>query len=138
MINICKANDLLIITETHFKTRYKSLDGFLCIGRSKPLNMHSKGRGGGIISKKENSPLELGVMLIDFFDCVICSFKETDVILIGMCIPPDNSNYYNSDYFTQLELVLDHYKHSKIILAGDLNSRFGTPTLVHLHNLIIL
>ena len=65
LINIFNAHDLLIITETHFKTKYKSPDGFVCIRHSKPLNTNSKGRGGVIIYKKRKFSIRV--------------LKETDV-----------------------------------------------------------
>ena len=47
-----------------------------------------------------------------------------------MYIPPENSNDYKYDYLIQLKMSL-HFKHIKVIMTGDLNVRFGTPTANH-------
>ena len=65
LANYLRKFDLLVITETHFKIRYKSPGGFNCISRSEPLNICQKGRGGVIIYKNKNFHTQVDLVNIN-------------------------------------------------------------------------
>ena len=121
LANIFQDQELWVIIETHFKVRYKCPDGFRCVARSTPLNLHEKRCGGVIIYQNIHSSIALHLLNVDFLDCAICLLKDFDILLVGMYIPPVNSIYYKKDYFNQLEIILHHYKLKKVILVGYLN-----------------
>ena len=69
LANIFQDHELLVIIETHFKIRYKCPDGFRSVGRSTPLNLHEKGRGGVIIYQNTHSSIALHLLNVDFRLC---------------------------------------------------------------------
>ena len=76
------------------------------------------------IYKSSASTLDLTVLHKQFPDC--CEIKDTDVILIAMYIPPNNSLYYKDEYFEILKLLISHYaKNKTVYILGDLNARVG-------------
>ena len=62
----------------------------------------------------------------DINDTIICEIRNSNVVIIGIYIPPENSIYYDKSYFINLELTLPSLKHKIIICGGDMNARICT------------
>ena len=84
--------------------------------------------GGVAVFKNFQSNLKLNVIADNFIDCVALEICNTQIIIVAPYIVPNNSSYFTDDYFSNLELILDHFKNRRIIVIGDMNSRIGTPT----------
>ena len=89
--------------------------------------MQSKSpRGGVAVYKNAKLNAEFDTLSTAFRDCVIIKIRYTNIVIAAMYIPPRNSLYFKDIYFTNLELLLEHYEDRHLIVAGDINSRFGT------------
>ena len=96
------------------------------VGRSKTVKSKSL-RGGVVIYKKNSCDMILEMVYDDLVDCVICRIVNTDVILVGMYIPPSNSSYFNEKYFQNLDTIYNTYNKCQLLIMGDLNCRVGIP-----------
>ena len=56
---------------------------------------------------------------------MIVNIRNTDLVIAGMYIPPNNSVYYKDIYFDNLRLIKEYFKDQHLIVIGDLNSRIG-------------
>ena len=45
-----------------------------------------------------------------------------------MYIPPVNSIYFTEEYFSNLHLIIEYFRHCNIYIINDMNCRIGTPT----------
>ena len=86
-----------------------------------------KPHGGVAVFKNFQSNLKLNVIADNFVDCVVLEICNTQIIIVAPYIVPNNSSYFTDDYFSNLELILDHFKNRHIIVIGDMNSRIGPP-----------
>ena len=66
-------------------------------------------------------------MYDNFRDCFIFKIKDSELVIIAMYIPPSNSLYYDRISFYNLQLIYEKFRSSKLLIVGDLNTRFGTP-----------
>ena len=53
-----------------------------------------------------------------------------NIICVAPYIPPSNSNYFQKEYFDNLELFLEKLKKFSSLCFGDLNTRFGEPRII--------
>ena len=53
-----------------------------------------------------------------------------NIICVAPYIPPSNSNYFQKEYFDNLELFLEKFKEDSTLCFGDLNTRFGEPRVI--------
>ena len=83
-----------MITETHFGVRTRCPELFEIVCRSKLLES-KKPRGGVAIYKKKSLQVQLDVICSEFRDCVVVRIRNTDMVLAGMYIPPENSPFYS-------------------------------------------
>ena len=137
-LHLFSNHDILAIIETHFGKRIKCPEEFYYITRSKSL-ISKKPRGGVAIFKRKESLLRVDSINTDFRDCVIVYFKDCDVVLAVIYIPPSNSIYYDDIYFTYIRLLFSRFRNSKLLIVGDLNCRYGNikykdPKISHLMN----
>ena len=116
--------DIIVITETHFGVRTRCPELFEIICRSKPLES-KKPRGGVAIYKKKSLQIQLDVICSEFRDCVVVRIRNTDMVIAGMYIPPENSHFYNDIYFDNLQMLMNHFHDRQLLIMGDLNSRVG-------------
>lgn len=124
--NLFKNFDILIITETHYGIRSRCPEDFLFVCRSKEIK--SKKPRGGVafyINKKCNFSLE--TLCDSLRECTVVQVKDSNLIIAGIYIPPSNSPYFDKCSFSNLELIYEKYKSSHLIIAGDMNTRIGTP-----------
>ena len=120
---VFQGNDILAISETHFNIRSKCPNDFFLIGRSKPLKSQ-KPRGGVAMYVKKNAGINIECLKINLTDCIAAEIIESNVIIVVMYIPPNNSPYYMDEYFDNVKIIFDTFGKSRsIYLVGDLNSR---------------
>ena len=117
-------NDILAISETHFNVRSKCPDNFFLIGRSIPIKAQ-KPRGGTAIYINKSAPFKMKCLDMNLRDCVVAEIKDSNIILVVMYIPPNNSSYYSSDYFDNMKIIFDIFGSSSysFYFVGDLNFR---------------
>ena len=84
-----------------------------------------KPRGGVVIYKKKSTQIQIDIICNEFRDCVVVQIRNTNMVLACMYIPPENSKYYDDIYFDNLQMLLNHFNDRYLLIAGDLNSRFG-------------
>ena len=123
LFNSC---DILLLNETHFNIRAKCPDGFVVTARSIPSGTKAY-RGGVAVYTKTLSKVDIEVISKEFLDCIIFLIKNIDLLCIAYYITPNNSKYFNENYFTNLRLFLNQFKDKSVICIGDLNARVGTP-----------
>ena len=115
--------DILVISETHFNIRIKCPEKFYLIGKSKP-KQKEKARGGIAMYRSFTCNVRLEMIDIGFDDCVIAEVCDSNVIIAAMYIPPNNSKYYDKEYFINLQSFLETYSgYRDVIIIGDLNAR---------------
>lgn len=117
--------DIMIVMETHFKTRYKDVDGFELVCRSASS---SAGRGGVALYLNSLCDLKLHILDNDHCDSVCVEILQYDIILLAPYITPSNSKYYNNSLFQYIKFVADFYKEKNVFIIGDLNCRINIPT----------
>ena len=121
--------EILVINESKFNIRAKCPNGFIIIGRSCPSGS-SIPRGGVIVYRKISSFIDAELISNDFIDCVIFRILLMNIICVAPYIPPSNSNYFQKEYFDNLELFLEKFKKDSTLCFGDLNTRFGEPRVI--------
>ena len=94
------------------------------VGRSSVVESINP-RGGVAVYKNKILEGEVDLIPADFRDCVLFKINNSDLVIDGMYIPPNNSLYYNEIYFKNLQLILDYFREKHLIIIGDLNSRIG-------------
>ena len=75
-----------------------------------------------------NCECEMKLCIVDdsIPDCIIAAICDSNIVIAGLYIPPNNSTYFSEDYFMHLQLILENYhKHCKLIIIGDLNARMA-------------
>ena len=120
--------EILVINESKFNTRAKYPNGFIIIGRSCPSG--SSIPRGVIVYRKMSSFIDAQLISNDFIDCVIFRILPMNIICVAPYIPPSNSNYFQKEYFDNLELFLEKFKKDSTLCFGDLNTRFGEPRVI--------
>ena len=80
--------DVIIIVETHFGTRLKCPENFVCIGRSDPIPS-KRPRGGVAVFKRFTYPYQLEI-ISKFRDCIVIQVKNTDLIIAAIYITPSS------------------------------------------------
>ena len=124
--------DILAIQETHFNIRHKCPDNFYMIGRSKTVKSY-KPRGGVAVYRSFKCQVRLRAIKSDFPDCVLVEICNSNIIIAAIYIPPNNSEYYNENYFRNLQSFLDSYSmYRDILIIGDMNARTA-DTIIHKH-----
>ena len=118
--------DIVVVVETHFNVRIKCPPNYYFVGKSKYENT-PKPQGGMAVYQKKDSMFYLDILADNFVDLVVLQIKNSDFVLVPIYIPPLDSRFYTKDYFNSLELVIDTFINSKLLIFGDLNSRVGTP-----------
>ena len=113
-----------MITETHFGIRTRCPKNFEIVCRSNMVES-KKPRGGVVIYKKKSTQIQIDIICNEFRDCVVVQIRNTNMVLACMYIPPENSKYYDDIYFDNLQMLLNHFNDRCLLIAGDLNSRFG-------------
>ena len=128
---VIQESDVLIISETHFNKRTKCPNDYILIENSPPTES-KRPRGGVAIYKRIHCPLQF-VTILNLPDCIVCEIIDTNILLIAIYIPPNNSPYYKDDYFENLKAIIQHYmQHKTIYIMGDLNCRYGDMNTQHL------
>ena len=95
-----------IFSKTQLSVRGKCPPGFILVARSRKVD--SKGpRGGVAIYKKESCHIRIELIYNGLRDCVICRILDTNIIIIGLYIPPINSEYFTDTYFKNLDLIYE-------------------------------
>ncbi len=117
--------DIVIIGESHLGVRSKCPDGFVLACRSKVIKS-KKPRGGVAVYRNKKKYLQIDVITDDFRDCVIFNIRHTELFIAAVYIPPSLSEYFDDISFSNLELILDYFKSSQLLIVGDLNTRIGT------------
>ena len=121
--DLFRNKDLLAISETHFKVRAKCPDGFHLVARSKVVKS-IKPRGGVALYINQDASIEVREKNIDIPDCLLVEIRNSNVMIVCMYIPPQNSEYYKDDYFDNLQNIIDLFSKShRLVIVGDLNSR---------------
>ena len=122
--DVIQDNDVLVICETHFNVRSKCPDNFFLVEKSPPTES-KRPRGGVAIYKKIHCSLQF-TTLLNIPDCTVCEIQDTNIILVALYIPPNNSKYFSEDLFDHLKAIFAHFLPQKsIYVVGDLNSRYG-------------
>ena len=103
-LRLIPSYDILVISETHFGQRLKCPDGFCCVSRSKCLKS-KKPRGGVALFKRKTCMVQMDALDMDFRDCVVVYFRDCDVVMAAIYIPPSNSIYFDDIYFTYMVVV---------------------------------
>ena len=124
ILNLFKNKDIVIIGETHLGVRSKCPDGFILTCRSKVLKS-KRPRGGVAVYRNINKDIQIDVITDDFRDSVIFNVRHTELFIAAVYIPPNTSEFYDDISFSNIELMLDHYKSSQLIIVGDMNTRIG-------------
>ena len=95
--------DILIITETHFKIRFKTPQKYFFVAKSN-TEYKNKARGGVAIYQRLNCNLNLDVISNDFNDLIVFTIRNSDFIFAAVYLPPIDSSYFSKDYFQTLDL----------------------------------
>ena len=80
------------------------------------VTFHRRFLGGVAIYKNLSCTFDMDVIYDGFKDCVVSRIWHSNVIIVGLYIPPINSSYFTEEYFANLELL-------HMIITGDLNCR---------------
>ena len=80
-------------------------------------------RGGVALFKRKSCLMQIDPIFTDFKDCIIVSFKNCNVVLAAIYIPPSNSTILMN--FTYIRLLFSRFHKSRLIVVGDLNCRYG-------------
>ena len=131
-INSC---DFIVLTETWNRSQIE-ISGYNSF--TSPLNKsNSSGRQSGGISFLFRNKFQGKITLIqksnNFIWCKlskeILGYAEKDIYICGLYIPPQNSLYFNTDIFDELENDIANYSaKGHILLLGDFNARTGKYT----------
>ena len=125
VLELFKNEDIVIIVESHLGIRSKCPDGFVLTCRSKVIPS-KKPRGGVAIYRNKTKDVQIDVISDDFRDSVIFNIRHTELFIAAVYIPPSTSEYFDDISFSNLELILDYFKSSQLLIIGDLNTRIGT------------
>ena len=79
-----------------------------------------KPRGGVAVYKNLKLETEIDVLSLIFKDTVVLKIRNTDAVIAAMNIPPGNSEYYNSSYFRNCELIITHFGNITIVLTSEI------------------
>ena len=117
-----------MITETHFKIRFKTPNKYFLVAKSKTV-YKNKARGGVAVYQKEDSMFNVDVISTDFNDLIVFAIRDSDSKFAAVYLPPIDSKYYSKDYFDAFDLICDKFVGSTQFYAfGDFNSRIGSIT----------
>ena len=122
IINLFLEYDIIVLCESHFNVRITCPEGFVFSGRSKPVES-KRPRGGVVVYTNKQLDAELVILTDDLRDALIISIKDSNIIIAALYIPPINSQFYHDIYFDNLNLIMDRFQNSDIIITGDLNAR---------------
>ena len=90
------------------------------------MTKSEKPRGGVAFYKHHDCDLKINIIDDSFPDCLIAEICESNVIIAGLYIPPNNSDYFSEAYFMNLHSFLENYsKYWEVIIIGDMNARMA-------------